>query len=97
MRRSGRPRRAMGQDDVSASEAAAYTFCAKAWHLEHVAGNAPTAAAAERRAHGIRAHDRHGAQITRWRTRVRTVFPWTLVALVIAVALLILGVAGRGQ
>ena len=94
---SGRPRRAMGQDDVSASEAAAYTFCAKAWHLEYVAGNAPTAAAAARRADGIRAHDRHGAQITRWQTRARNVFLWTLVALVIAIALLTLGVTGRGQ
>ena len=87
----------MGQDDVSASEAAAYAFCAKAWHLEYVAGNAPTAAAAERRAHGIRAHDRHGARITRWRTSARNVFLWTLVALVIAIALLTLGVTGRGQ
>ena len=29
-------RRAGEGDDVTASEAAVYAFCAKAWHLEHV-------------------------------------------------------------
>lgn len=92
----GRPRRATRQDDVSASEAAAYTFCAKAWHLEHVVGKAPTAAAAERRAHGVRAHDRHGARIARMRKRVPSVVGWTLVMLLIAVAMIILRVVVRG-
>jgi hypothetical protein len=50
-------------DDVTASEAATYAFCAKAWHLEHVLGKAPSLRAAARRARGVRQHEQHGARI----------------------------------
>jgi hypothetical protein len=58
------PRRTRGEgDDVTASEAAGYVFCAKAWHLEHVLGLRPSTAAAERRATGTVAHDTHGTRV----------------------------------
>jgi hypothetical protein len=52
--------------DVTASEAAAYAFCAKAWHLEHVLDKAPSAAARERRAGGAAEHEAHGAEVVRY-------------------------------
>ena len=48
---------------MSASEAANYAFCAKAWHLEHVLGGAVSTTAGERRAIGVAAHVAHGASI----------------------------------
>lgn len=50
-------------DDVTASEAASYAFCAKAWHLEQVLGQAPSPHAAERRARGVRQHEQHGQAV----------------------------------
>ena len=77
--------------DVSASEAASYVFCAKAWHLEHVIGATPSAAGYERRAAGVEAHAEHGARI-RSAHRVSTWLVRGLVALlVLALAVLVFG------
>lgn len=79
--------------DVSASEAANYTFCAKAWHLEHVIGAGPSVTADQRRLAGTEAHAEHGADI-RSADRVASWLVRGLVALLLlAVAALIFGLA----
>ena len=78
--------------DVSASEAANYTFCAKAWHLEHVLRVAPSAATDQRRIAGIEAHVKHGADI-QLANRANVWLVRALVALLlVAVAVFVLGV-----
>ena len=61
----GRSARASGDEsrDVTASEIATFTFCANAWHLEHVRKVEPTPEARARRAAGIRQHERHGRMV----------------------------------
>lgn len=77
--------------DVSASEAASYVFCAKAWHLEHVLGEIASAAGYERRAVGVEEHAAHGASI-RSANRGSTWLVRSLVTvLALALAVLILG------
>lgn len=77
--------------DVSASEAASYAFCAKAWHLEHVLGAAPSASANQRRVVGVEAHAKHGAHIQA-ANQARTWLVRGLVALLlVAVAVFVLG------
>lgn len=49
--------------DVTASEIATFTFCANAWHLEHVRKVEPTPEARARRAAGIRQHEQHGRMV----------------------------------
>jgi hypothetical protein len=49
--------------DVTASELAAFKYCAKAWHLEHVARVRPSAGAASERDAGVSQHRRHGAAV----------------------------------
>ena len=89
--------RTHSRTDVSASEAATYTFCAKAWHLEHVLGATPSATADQRRVAGIEAHLEHGADIHA-RNRLDAWLLRALVALfLIAVSLLILGVALKAR
>ena len=61
--------------DVTASEIACYTYCAKAWHLEHVQHVAVPDKTRRRRVQGVAAHDAHGASVRalgqgRKRTRV---------------------------
>jgi hypothetical protein len=50
-------------DDVTASEIAAFAYCAKAWHLERVVNALPSPAAARARAAGVTHHARHGADV----------------------------------
>ena len=50
-------------DDVTASEIAAFVYCAKAWHLERVVGAPPSAAATHARAAGTTHHARHGTRV----------------------------------
>jgi hypothetical protein len=50
-------------DDVTASEIAAFVYCAKAWHLERVVGALPSAAAVRARAAGTTHHVRHGTGV----------------------------------
>ena len=54
---------ASARDDVLASEAATYAFCAKAWHLEHALRRPASDAAVQRRYEGTALHDEHGARI----------------------------------
>jgi hypothetical protein len=83
--------------DVSASEVANYTFCAKAWHLEHVLGGKPSAMADQRRIAGVEAHARHGAAI-RSANQMSTWLVRGLVALLlIAVGVLVLGLVLSGR
>ena len=57
--------RPQADDDVLASEIAAYAYYAKAWHLEYVLGHRADAAADERRRAGTVEHEAHGARIRR--------------------------------
>ena len=72
-------------DDVTASEAATYAFCAKAWHLEHVLGKRASPRAVARREQGIRQHEQHGEQLT---TMTRGAARRMAVVLVLALLLL---------
>jgi hypothetical protein len=49
--------------DVTASEIAAFVYCAKAWHLERVVGALPSGVAAHARAAGTTHHARHGTRV----------------------------------
>lgn len=78
-------------DDVTASEAACYAFCAKAWHLEHVLGHAPSSHAAERRALGIREHEHHGERLAgRTERHIRRLAVVLALLLLVAIVLLAL-------
>ena len=64
MRTNGGARRARAtEEDVTASELAAFSYCAKAWHLERVVSARPSAGAAREREAGIARHERHGTQV----------------------------------
>ena len=52
-------------DDVTASDVAAYAYCAKAWHLERVLEHRASRDAAERRDVGVANHLAHGATLQR--------------------------------
>jgi hypothetical protein len=77
--------------DVSASEAASYVFCAKAWHLEHVLGAAPSEAGVERRAVGVEAHAAHGAGIRSAHRMSTWLVRGLVTVLVLALAVLVFG------
>lgn len=79
--------------DVTASELAAFSYCAKAWDLEHVSGVRPGATTALRRDAGITNHLKHGAQVRAGSWLVRHRWPATLALLL--VALLLFGAALR--
>ena len=86
---SGAPRVAPW-NDVLASEAATYAFCAKAWHLEHALRRPASRHAVERRAAGTALHEEHGELAGRpSRTGTRFVL-WSLLLLGLAAVLLIL-------
>jgi hypothetical protein len=85
--------------DVTASEAAGYAYCAKAWHLQHVLGARPSAAAAARRAEGTARHRAHGSRVAalsraapRLRRSVAALLALAAVLLVLAV---LMGGGGR--
>ena len=78
--------------DVSASKAANYTFCAKAWHLEHVLGAKPSAIADQRRTAGVEAHVRHGADVLSASRMSIWLVRGVVALLVIALGLLAVGV-----
>lgn len=59
----GMPRERTVEDDVTASELAAFSYCAKAWHLERVVGVRPSTGASRQREAGIARHTRHGVQV----------------------------------
>ena len=81
-------------DDVTASEVAAYTYCAKAWHLESVLRRPVDSGTASRRISGVDQHLEHGTRVSRiirfgrgavWASRAFLV----LAALLLAAALLL--------
>ena len=79
--------------DVTASEVAAYAYCAKAWHLRHVLGREPSRRATARQEAGVTAHERHGIAVRRlaWlERRATSLIAWLLVlaAALLALALL---------
>jgi hypothetical protein len=49
--------------EVTASEIACFSYCAKAWHLQYVAKAPPTSDAARRRDQGVREHASHGSRV----------------------------------
>jgi len=49
--------------DITASELAAFKYCAKAWHLEHVMHVRPSTGAVSNRHAGVVHHRRHGAAV----------------------------------
>jgi hypothetical protein len=75
-------------DDVTASEIAAFVYCAKAWHLERVVGALPSAAATRVRAAGTTRHMRHGTAVHlgSWLGRNSR---WLVLGLLFLVALLV--------
>ena len=52
-------------EDVTASEVAAYTYCAKAWHLESVLRKPVDSATTSRRNSGSDRHLVHGGRVSR--------------------------------
>lgn len=83
-------------DEVTASEAATYEFCAKAWHLEHVVGKRASRAAAVRRVEGTARHDLHWARVGRLRRLVPRLVLSIVVLFILAGALFWLAlIAGR--
>jgi hypothetical protein len=88
---------AAGRDDVTASEAATYAFCAKAWHLEHVLGKPPSTAALGWRATGTARHDAHGAQVEEFRRVGPRLLLWSAALLVLAVMLLVFAVVAASH
>jgi hypothetical protein len=52
-----------GREDVTASELATFSYCAKAWHLERVLGAQPSADVLRNRGAGIDRHARHGSGV----------------------------------
>lgn len=68
------------EPDVTVSELAAFSYCAKAWHLERVAGVSPNRRAAARRDAGIDEHRKHGTatQVARARHPFAAIVFWLL-------------------
>lgn len=82
--------RASAQDDVLASEAATYAFCAKAWHLEYVLGRLPAAEVVQRRSEGTKQHDEHGARVRGQQRTDPRLLIWSVALLILAGVLVIL-------
>ena len=78
------------REDVLASEAATYAFCAKAWHLEHALRRAPADATAQRRSEGVALHEEHGARIVALQKPSRRLVAWSVALLVLAAVLVVL-------
>ena len=78
------------KDDVLASEAATYAFCAKAWHLEHALHRPPSAESVHRRSKGTALHDEHGAHVATAQSSGRRLVMWSVGLLILAAALVVL-------
>ena len=78
-------------DDVTASEVAAYAYCAKAWHLERVLHRSVDAEGQRRRTAGAERHSEHGVRLNRLRRFGRRSFALSVALLVLAVVLLLAG------
>jgi hypothetical protein len=77
-------------DDATASEIAAFAYCAKAWHLERVIGAPASAASARLRHAGTTHHARHGGgvQLGSWLSRYSRLAVLALLVLAGALAVL---------
>jgi hypothetical protein len=82
-------REAAEDDDVTASEVAAYAYCAKAWHLENVVKRPPDSDAGERREVGVAHHEAQGARVRRLQRVGRPLLLAALFLFAIGVALAI--------
>ena len=85
-----------GKDDVLASEAATYAYCAKAWHLEYALHRAASENAVERRAEGAARHEEHGANVGTLRRVGSRLLLLSLALLGLAAVLLVLGLLANG-
>ena len=85
------PRLDFEDDDVTASEVAAYAYCAKAWHLERVLHRSVGAKGERLRAEGVERHVKHGAQLNRLHRFGRRSFLLSVALLVLAGLLLLAG------
>ena len=85
------PRPNNEDDDVTASEVAAYAYCAKAWHLERVLHRSADTQARRLRVEGVERHVEHGAQLNRLHRFARRSFWLSVALLVLAVVLLVVG------
>jgi hypothetical protein len=85
------PRLDFEDDDVTASEVAAYAYCAKAWHLERVLHRSAGTDAQRLRTEGAERHVEHGAQLNRLHRFGRRSFWLSVTLLVLAVVLLVVG------
>ena len=74
-------------EDVTASEVAAYTYCAKAWHLESVLRRPVDSATTSRRLSGVDRHLEHGTRVSRI-SRFGRVAVWASGVLLVVAALL---------
>ena len=75
-------------EDVTASEVAAYTYCAKAWHLESVLRRPVDSATTSRRISGADRHLAHGTRVFRI-GRFGRVAVWASGVLLVVAALLL--------
>lgn len=75
-------------DDVTASEVAAYTYCAKAWHLESVLRTPVDSTTTSRRISGVDRHLVHGARVSRL-SRFGRVAGWVSAGFLVVAALLL--------
>ena len=78
--------------DVTASEAASYAYCAKAWHLEYVLGKQVSRSASAGRDAGTEAHFLHGRRLVAFDRRVRWILGASVVVLAVGFALLLTGI-----
>jgi hypothetical protein len=78
-------------EDVTASEVAAYAYCAKAWHLERVLHRSPETEGQRRRAEGVERHVEHGIHLNRLLRFGHWGFWLSVALLVLAVVLLAAG------
>ena len=81
---------ASARDDVLASEAATYPFCAKAWHLEHALRRQPSETTVQRRSEGTALHDEHGARIGTIQRIGRRLVAWSVGLLILTGVLVLL-------
>lgn len=84
-------------DDVTASEAASYAYCARAWHLEYVLGKRPSRGASAVREAGSSAHLEHGERLVAFDRRVRRLLVASLVLIAAGIALLVAAFVGAGH
>lgn len=80
------------RDDVTVSEAAAYSFCAKAWHLEHTLRRPASRDAVGRRAVGTALHQEYAVEVARTPSVGTRLLIWSIVLLGLAAVLLVLGI-----